>query len=166
MPISLNPMHYIALGAIILIGGLLGYSQVLKTRLSLCTSASEAVIAKTNAAAQQQIALNAQESVKRDTITRNLEETNVKLQSDLARQYADARRLHNSATGSSRVPPLPFPSESRACGQDETNIARSMDEIAGRVLDILEQGDRAIAAAKIREDWEDQQESLQKLNEK
>ena len=63
-------------------------------------------------------------------------------------------------------PPLPFPSESRACGQDETNIARSMDEIAGRVLDILEQGDRAIAAAKIREDWEDQQESLQKLNEK
>ena len=160
MPISLNPMHYIALGAIILIGGLLGYSQVLKTRLSLCTSASEAFIAKTNAAAQQQIALNAQESVKRDTITRNLEETNVKLQSDLARQYADARRLHNSATGSSRVPPLPFPSESRACGQEPTESATAVYEFERRITDILERGDKAIAESIVLEDWLDQQHTL------
>ena len=51
MPISLNPVHYIALGAILLIGGLLGYSQVLKTRLETCTNRYERFVAETNAAA-------------------------------------------------------------------------------------------------------------------
>ena len=107
MPISLNPVHYIALGAILLIGGLLGYSQVLKTRLETCTNRANAFVAETKAAASQQIALNAQNTAKRDIITKNLEEKNVKLQNDLASKYAEYRRLLNTSTRSRPMPSVP-----------------------------------------------------------
>lgn len=158
---SLKLWHYIAVGAIILIGGLLGYSQVLKSRLTVCTARSEAFIAETKAAAQTQIALNAQEAVKRGTITRNLEETNAKLQSDLAKQYADSRRLLHASARSGRVPPIPATPERGACGQDEADPVATVHEFEGRVLDILEQGDKAIAEALTLEDWLDQQSQVE-----
>ena len=159
MPISLNPVHYIALGAILLIGGLLGYSQILKTRLETCTNRYERFVAETNAAASQQIALNAQETVKRDTITRNLENDNAKLQSDLAKQYA-ARRLHNSTAHSRPMPSVPDTPESGACGQESTESATAVYEFERRITDILERGDKAIAEAITLEDWLDQQHTL------
>ena len=159
MPISLNPVHYIALGAILLIGGLLGYSQVLKTRLETCTNRYERFVAETNAAASQQIALNAQEAVKRDTITRNLENDNAKLQSDLAKQYA-ARRLYNSTARSRPMPSVPDTPESRACGQESTESATAVYEFERRITDILERGDKAIAESIVLEDWLDQQHTL------
>ena len=95
---SLKLWHFLALGAIILIGGLLGYSWTIKTRLESCAARSEAFIAKVESAASKQIALNAEETVKRNTITRNLENENVKLQNDVASKYADYRRLLKSSS--------------------------------------------------------------------
>ena len=160
MPISLNPVHYIALGAIILIGGLLGYSQLLKTRLETCTNRYERFVAETNAAASQQIALNAQETAKRDTITRNLENNNAKLQSDLASKYAEYRRLLKSSSRSGGLPAVPDTPESGACRQESTESATAVYEFERRITDILERGDKAIAEAITLEDWLDQQHTL------
>lgn len=160
MPISLNPVHYIALGAILLIGGLLGYSQVLKTRLETCTNRYERFVAETKAAASQQIALNAQNTAKRDIITKNLEEKNVKLQNDLASKYAEYRRLLNTSTRSRPMPSVPSAPESGTCRQDEAELATAMDGFERRRVDILEQGDKAIAESITLEDWLDQQHTL------
>ena len=160
MPISLNPVHYIALGAILLIGGLLGYSQILKTRLETCTNRYERFVAETKAAASQQIALNAQETVKRDTITRNLENDNAKLQSDLASKYAEHRRLLNTSTRSRPMPSIPATPEGGACRQESAEPATTVYEFERRVTDILERGDKAIAESITLEDWLDQQHTL------
>ena len=160
MPISLNPVHYIALGAILLIGGLLGYSQVLKTRLETCTNRANSFVAETKAAASQQIALNAQNTAKRDIITKNLEEKNVKLQNDLASKYAEYRRLLNTSTRSRPMPSVPATPEGGTCGQDSTQSATPVYEFERRILDILEQGENAIGEARTLEDWLDQQLTL------
>ena len=156
---QLKLIHFVVLGAIIFAVGMLGYSQVLKTRLETCTNRYERFVAETNAAASQQIALNAQETAKRDTITRNLENNNAKLQSDLAKQYA-ARRLHNTSARSRPMPSVPDTPEGRACGQESTESATAVYEFERRITDILERGDKAIAEAITLEDWLDQQHTL------
>lgn len=160
MPISWNPIHYILAGAIILLMVSLGYSQVLKTRLQLCTARSEAFVAQTNAAAQAQIILNTQENAKRGMITQTLEEKNAKLQNDLAQQYADSRRLLNASTSRSRMPSVPATPTGAACEQGQSYSVETIHEFEGRILDILEQGDGAIEEAKTLEDWVDQQKAL------
>lgn len=157
---DLNPIHYILAGAIIFALGTLGYCYELKTRLNLCTARSEAFVAQTNAAAQAQIILNTQENAKRGIITRTLEETNVKLQNDLAQQYADSRRLLNASARSSRMPSVPATSTGGACEQGSAYPVETIHEFEGRILDILQQGDGAITEAKTLEDWVDQHKAL------
>ena len=157
---QLKLIHFVVLGAIIFAVGMLGYSQVLKTRLETCTNRYERFVAETNAAASQQIALNAQETAKRDTITRNLENNNAKLQSDLASKYAEYRRLLKSSSRSGGLPAVPDTPEGRACGQDSTKSATAVYEFERRVADILERGDKAIAESIVLEDWLDQQHTL------
>ena len=157
---QLKLIHFVVLGAIIFALGMLGYSQLLKTRLETCTNRYERFVAETDAAASQQIALNAQETVKRDTITRNLENDNAKLQSDLASKYAEYRRLLNTSTRSRPMPSVPATPESGACGQESAESATAVYEFERRITDILERGDKAIAEAITLEDWLDQQHTL------
>ena len=160
--ISLDPLHYVAAGLTLALVVSVGYGMKESTQRKLIEAKYHTFVAETNAAASQQIALNAQETVKRDTITKKLEDKNVQLQTDVANQYADYRRLLNASAGSGGVSAIPATPESGACRQDETKPSPTVHEFDRRVSDILEQGDKAIAASIIREDWEDEQKALAK----
>ena len=146
-------------------GGLLGYSWTIKTRLESCAARSEAFIAKVESAASKQIALNAEETVKRNTITRNLENENVKLQNDVASKYADYRRLLKSSSRSGSMPSVPTTPASGTCGQNEADPPGTVHEFERRIADILEQGDKGIAEAITLEDWMDQQKELEQSSQ-
>ena len=160
--ISLDPLHYVAAGLTLALVVSVGYGMKESTQRKLIEAKYHTFVAETKAAASQQIALNAQETVKRDTITKNLEDQNAKLQSDVAKRYADARRLHNSSASSGGVSTIPTIPEGRACEQRETEPVAAIHGFEGRILDILEQGDKAIAESITLEDWMDQQKVLSK----
>jgi hypothetical protein len=153
---DLDPIHYLAAGAIILLVLSLGYCQYLRIELRASEGALRAFVAESKAAAAVQIADNWRVSAKRDEITRNLELNHVQATNNLTAKYS-ARRLLNSNARSSPMPTVPATSESGASGQDETGIVRSMDAIEEELLGILEQGDKAINSLIIHEDWEDSQ---------
>lgn len=165
MPISLNPVHYVLLASIIFNVGMLGYSQVIKTRLSLTADQFRAFKAKVSSEAEEQKLKNLREARERDEITLKLEERNEKLKKDLDTRYAEYKRLLNSATRPGDMPTLSRIAESAACGQDKADSVGTMDDIEARLLEILKQGDTAINAAITYEDWGDEQKML-KDNEK
>ena len=158
--ISLDPLHYVAAGLTVALVVSVGYGMKESTQRKLIEAKYHTFVAETKAAASQQIALNAQETVKRDTITKNLEETNAKLQSDVAKQYADYRRLLHSSADSSRVSSIPNPAEGGEGRQDEAQSLETIHEFERRRIEILEQGDKAIAEAITLEDWIEQQSTL------
>ena len=162
MPISLNPVHYMLLASIIFNVGLLGYSQVIKTRLALTADQFRAFKAKVSSEAEEQKLKNLRETRERDEITLKLEENNAKLKKDLDTRYAEYKRLLNSTTRPGDMPTLSRIAESAACGQDKTGSVGTMDAIEERLLEILKQGDTAINAAIIYEDWGDQQQNINK----
>ena len=162
MPISLNPLHYALLASIIFNVGLVGYSQVIKTRLALTADQFRAFKAKVSSEAEEQKLRNLRETRERDEITLKLEEKNEKLKKDLDTRYAEYKRLLNSPTRPGGMPTLSRIAESAACGQDKSNTAETMDAIEERLLEILKQGDTAINTAITYEDWGDGQKDIKK----
>jgi hypothetical protein len=151
MPFSFNPIHYILLGAILLLLGVSGYAWVTKERLDVCDAKYRAFVAENDAAANAQKARNLEEIAKRDSVTKDLTEQNDKLQSDLDSKYA-AYRMRDTKAGSSAMPTLSSTSE-RVASTEESRLAGTLERLETGILELSKSRDEAINQSNLCADW-------------